>query len=116
MSAYLNFELVEDVSEKRKTQIWDVVSVSSGTCLGQIKWWGAWRQYTFFPSPHTVFNTDCILAIAGELQSLNEEHRRKIAERKKPQPLFSKEKIAEFAAKGITVTQHEQGSYGDIAP
>jgi hypothetical protein len=114
VSKYLSFELVEDVSEKRKTQIWDVVSVSSGALLGQIKWWGAWRQYTFHPESYTVFNTDCLFAIVGELQSLNDEHKKRLAAKKKN--LLSDETVASLAAKGVRVTHHEQGSYGDIAP
>ncbi len=45
---------------KRKTGVWDVIGRTSGAFLGQIKWYGAWRQYCFFPSVSTVFNRQCM--------------------------------------------------------
>lgn len=63
--SYLQFEPREPEG-KRKTVIVDVVSVSSGTTLGEIRWHGPWRQFCFFPTPHTLFNKDCLREIADE--------------------------------------------------
>lgn len=60
--SYLEFRLVK---EGAKTSAWDVVSKRHGSVLGTISWWGAWRQYTFFPYEETVFNPDCMREISG---------------------------------------------------
>lgn len=56
---YLVFELDDEASAKRKTNVWDVVS-TSGTPLGKIKWYAAWRQYVFYPWGDTLFNRGCM--------------------------------------------------------
>jgi hypothetical protein len=62
---YLEFRLAH---EGEKTSTWDVVSVRHGDLLGIIRWWGAWRQYTFFPSNNTVFNPDCLREISAFIE------------------------------------------------
>ena len=57
MSKYLKFELLE---QKPKTKVIEVISKSHNNRLGIIKWYGAWRQYTFFPESDTLFNTECL--------------------------------------------------------
>jgi len=66
---YLRFERVENPG--RKTMVWEVVSQSGGFVLGHIKWHGAWRQYCFFPSAETLFNTDCLDAITDRIATCN---------------------------------------------
>jgi len=56
-SKYMEFSKIGSTG---KTDIWDILSKSSGFILGTIKWYGAWRQYCFFPSANCVFNTDCM--------------------------------------------------------
>ena len=57
MSKYMEFDKVRDTG---KTEIWNIISKSSEFILGQIKWYGPWRQYCFFPSPNSVFNNGCM--------------------------------------------------------
>lgn len=52
------------------TQVWHVRSTRSGDLLGTIKWYGAWRQYTFWPEPHTTFNTGCLDTITRAVDAL----------------------------------------------
>lgn len=52
-----------------KTGVWNVLSLRHDALLGQIKWYGAWRQYCFFPAADTIFNPGCmddIKAFIGE--------------------------------------------------
>ena len=56
-SKYMEFDKIGDTG---KTEIFNILSKSSGFILGQIKWYGPWRQYCFFPSPHSVFNNSCM--------------------------------------------------------
>ncbi len=55
-------------SPARKTHIWDVLAKSSGADLGQIKWYGPWRQYCFVPSASTIFNKGCMEDINNFLE------------------------------------------------
>ena len=66
-SQYLQFRLVNDTG---KTQTYSVDSRSGGYRIAIIKWYGAWRQYTLFPEPDTVWNKTClqdVIAFIGEL-------------------------------------------------
>ena len=57
MSKYLEFQFLE---KKPKTKVIGVYSKRSGDRLGIIKWYGAWRQYAFYPEYETLFNTECL--------------------------------------------------------
>jgi hypothetical protein len=70
---YINF--VERPDQKRKTMVWWIVSKSSGSVLGKIKWYGAWRQYCFYPENYTIFNTGC-------MESINEFIKEQMAARR----------------------------------
>lgn len=59
ISQYLVFT-EEPQDPARKTKTWMVVSKSSGTMLGRIRWHGPWRQYTFLPEGNTIWNTGCL--------------------------------------------------------
>lgn len=48
----------------RKTSRWLVFAKESGVLLGRIQWYGAWRQYVFFPQPDCLFNRTCLLDLA----------------------------------------------------
>ena len=63
-----------------KTQLWQVRSKSSNELLAEIKWYGAWRQYCFFPL-NALFNSTCLDDIKKFLDKLNEEHRAMIMRR-----------------------------------
>lgn len=60
----------------RKTDFIQVRSKSSNELLGEIKWYGAWRQYCFFPL-NALFNSTCLDDIKKFLDKLNEEHKSK---------------------------------------
>ena len=64
-SKYLEFVHVED---KPKTKVWEVRRKSEdiekdGLALGQIKYFGRWRQYAFFPYEGTIWNHECMMDI-----------------------------------------------------
>lgn len=64
----------EDVSASGKTEIHSVNSRSSGETLGWIKWYGAWRQYCFFPEKSTIFNRGCMTDINKYITQLMKSH------------------------------------------
>jgi len=68
--------IVEQPSEGRKTRIFYVHSKDGGF-LGEIKWYGAWRKYSFFPSPRVVFEEDCLRDIAQFMEEASKKHKEK---------------------------------------
>jgi len=70
---YVQFE--EDPS-KAKTRNIAVNSADGTFWLGQIKWFGRWRRYAFFPAPEMVFDVYCLNEIIAKINEL-------MAERKK---------------------------------
>lgn len=57
-SKYIRFELVE--TPGRKTEVYNIMSKSTGCPLGQIKWHSPWRQYCFYPIGDTIWNDGCM--------------------------------------------------------
>lgn len=62
---YLRFEPCQ-VFEK--TSVWNCLSRSSGAVLGQVKWYGPWRRYCYFPACPAVYSPDCLKDIAEFLE------------------------------------------------
>jgi len=71
MSEYLNFEVDDHYEGKTKRIV--VVSKRHLSILGEIKWYGPWRQYTFFPEEATIWNTVCLEDIQTEIKRLMDE-------------------------------------------
>lgn len=63
-------------SPSGKTHLWSVRSKSSGDILGQIRWYGAWRQYCFYPEGDTIWNEDCLRAVRNAMNQANEDHKK----------------------------------------
>lgn len=70
IDGFLRFHLYTENPRPRKTQIWIVFNKDSGDMLGDIKWYGAWRQYCFFPAGNTIFHKGCLEAINRKIASL----------------------------------------------
>ena len=72
--SYLVFTEDKDYSKGRKTKRWVVTSVR-GSQLGSVMWYGAWRQFCFFPAKSTIFNTDCLTEIADFCRARTQDWR-----------------------------------------
>jgi hypothetical protein len=70
---FINFENI-GLSDSGKTQKW-LASSTTGSVLGEVRWYAPWRRYVFYPRSETVFDAACL----GELQafclSRTESHR-----------------------------------------
>ncbi len=55
----IDFNLIVGPPE-RKTAIYDVIAKDGGHLLGQVRWFGRWRCYAFYPSPDCVFERTCL--------------------------------------------------------
>lgn len=64
-------------SPSGKTKIWFVIALQGGIHLGSVKWFAAWRQYVFEPSPSTVYEQICLRDIASFVESANRTHKEK---------------------------------------
>ena len=73
-SKYLSFH--EDDHWGRKTKRIVVVSKRYLAILGDIRWYGSWRQYAFFPEADTIWNPQCMDDVQECIKRLMEERRR----------------------------------------
>lgn len=58
----------------RKTPIYHIRPVRDDfVILGEIKWYGPFRKFTFYPEDGTVFDDKCLLEIVDFLNTINKE-------------------------------------------
>ena len=74
---YLNF--ISEQQPGKKTKVIHVINKRSEDEIATIEWYGAWRQYCFFPSLEfdTVWNDGCLRDIIEVLSMLMKERRDK---------------------------------------
>lgn len=66
-----------------KTDVWQIAAKDKGpTLLGEIKWFGRWRSYAFFPYNDTVFESQCLSDIAQFCVYRTQSHRLALTQRK----------------------------------
>lgn len=53
-----------------KTTVYNCYNTEHGSLLGQVKWYGGFRKYSFFPEQNIVFETQCLKDIAAFLDKL----------------------------------------------
>ncbi len=73
MSEFITIKLTE---KKPKTNVYGVCNKKTELYLGEIKWWGAWRQYCFFPESDTLYERKCLRAIVEFIDRLMEEQKK----------------------------------------
>lgn len=47
-----------------RTCIWSVKTIDETETLGEIRWFGRWRRYAFYPRFGTVFEKQCLRDLA----------------------------------------------------
>jgi hypothetical protein len=68
MSKYITFKLAK--KQNPKTKVYNVISVSDGDPIGQIKWYSPWSQYCFFPDEDSRWSANCMDAIIVFIREL----------------------------------------------
>ena len=63
----------------KKTKWLEVRSSRTQRLLGAIRWYGPWRQYTFYPTGETIFNHGCLRVIADRCEAETKLQRAKKA-------------------------------------
>lgn len=72
---------VEQVESKAKTKVWTLHG-SDDSPLGVIRWYSAWRQYTFWPiGSGTVLNATCLDDIARFTKAETQKHMEELTAR-----------------------------------
>lgn len=74
MSKWITFRAVA-CPAIRKTKIWEVMPIDLSSLLGYVKWYAAWRQYSFFPEADTVYERQCLRDIADFCEKETNKHR-----------------------------------------
>lgn len=65
-------------SKSGKTVVVSLLQKDEGNCLGVIAWHGAWRQYTFQPTPTSIWDAKCLEDVIKLLGVLNLAHKDKL--------------------------------------
>jgi len=69
-------EFIEQDFPDRKTKVFVVQNKENGVVLGTVRWFGSFRQYSFYPAEHTVFEKTCLRDIADFMAQLMEERKK----------------------------------------
>lgn len=59
-----------------KTDSYSVVNIENRGEIGIIRWYGAFRKYSFFPNSNTVYESVCLQDIADFLNKLMEDRKK----------------------------------------
>ena len=73
MSKWIHFAQMGDTG---KTTIWGVLTKGDDTKLGEVRWFGRWRTYAFFPQSDTVYEPTCLGDIATFIRERMAERKR----------------------------------------
>lgn len=73
LATHIRFSLV-GTSPSGKTSLWNVYA-EAGTYLGEVKWFGRWRKYSFYPAPDCVFEQTCLRELAEFIEARTREQR-----------------------------------------
>ena len=65
---------IQCVRDTGKTKVFYVFAENNAV-LGEIRWFGRWRQYSFFPN-NSVFEKQCLQDIVDFLKELAEERKK----------------------------------------
>ena len=64
-----------DLEARTKTKIIAVVNIHHDEQIGEIKWFGKWRQYCFYPNGNTIWNVNCLNDVNSVITNLMEERK-----------------------------------------
>lgn len=68
------FIITEKKLEGRKTPILNIIG-SYGDDLGEIKWYGAWRKFCFYPNSNTIWDNKCLEELLNFITEYNSKWR-----------------------------------------
>lgn len=63
-------------SASGKTLHYDIISARE-VFLGEVRWYGPWRCYSFFPDGGTIYNAGCMQELVDFCKEITDEHRQR---------------------------------------
>jgi len=60
---------------ERKTKRWTIVATDGEVELGEVKWFGKWRCYAYFPLNDTLYEKTCLRDLANFCEAKSKVHR-----------------------------------------
>ena len=60
---------------ERATQRWTIVTTDGEIDLGEVKWFGKWRCYAYFPLNDSVYEKQCLRDIAAFCETKTNKQR-----------------------------------------
>lgn len=69
---WIKFVLSE---KKEKTDVYNIVVKENDCTIGQIRWFGRWRKYSFFPYNDTVWESKCLTDIVQFMNDLMQKRK-----------------------------------------
>ena len=79
-SKWIGFIDEGPVTKSGKTHLWKVIALNDGAMLGYVRWYGAWRKYSFYPLATTLYESTCLRDLAQFCDERTREHREASAE------------------------------------
>ena len=70
---YFSVEQIPPTSG-RKLPTFDIINNRAGDVLGEIKWYGAWRQWAVFAEGSTVWSDSCLDDLKTAIGRIKAEH------------------------------------------
>lgn len=59
----------ETLSDTGKTKIWRLFNVENEHFLGEIRWYGGFRKYVFYPSNDSLYAPSCLREITEFIET-----------------------------------------------
>lgn len=69
---FISMVLIKDTG---KTTKWSVLTNTSKSELGEIKWYASWRKYCYFPTVQAVYSVGCLSDISSFINQLTKERK-----------------------------------------
>jgi hypothetical protein len=74
VSEYLYFNKLNP-PPGRKMPRFEIMNRATDAVLGEIRWYGAWRKYCFYPGAEVLFDEKCLREIADFCEARTRGHR-----------------------------------------
>jgi hypothetical protein len=85
---YIDAVQIDDTGKTLVWQLWTKArttgknSYTPRRSIGEVRWFGRWRGYAFFPYEDTVYEHKCLRELADFVQERTREHRRALRARR----------------------------------
>lgn len=68
------FYITEEILPNRKTPIYNIIN-NNNLKIGQIRWYGPWRKFCFYPDSDTIWDNNCLQDVLNIINDYNSKWR-----------------------------------------